>query len=58
MIDVVAGVDIGGTNTVFGLVDREGNIIAESRLDTASYPEFVKAMLLYLVLPPLPGMNF
>jgi glucokinase len=47
MIDIVAGVDIGGTNTVFGLVDREGNIIAESRLSTASYPEindFVPAL--------------
>jgi glucokinase len=47
MIDVVTGVDIGGTNTVFGLVDRKGNIIAESRLSTASYPEitdFVSAL--------------
>ena len=39
MIDVVAGVDIGGTNTVFGLVDRKGNIITESKLNTVSYPE-------------------
>lgn len=39
MKDVVAGVDIGGTNTVFGLVDRHGNIIAENKLCTISYPE-------------------
>lgn len=39
MTEVVAGVDIGGTNTVFGLVDRKGEIIAENRIDTASYPE-------------------
>jgi len=39
MTEVVAGVDIGGTNTVFGLVDRNGEIIAESKLSTASYPE-------------------
>lgn len=39
MKEVVAGVDIGGTNTVFGLVDRAGNILAENRICTASYPE-------------------
>jgi len=36
---VVAGVDIGGTNTVFGLVDREGNILAEDRMKTFHYDE-------------------
>ena len=39
MKEVVAGVDIGGTNTVFGLVDRDGKIVAENRLCTTSYPE-------------------
>jgi glucokinase len=39
MTEIVAGVDIGGTNTVFGLVDRKGEIIAENRLNTAAYPE-------------------
>ena len=39
MKEVVAGVDIGGTNTVFGLVDREGKILAENRICTSSYPE-------------------
>ena len=39
MKEVVAGIDIGGTNTVFGLVDRDGNILTENRLKTAEYPE-------------------
>jgi glucokinase len=44
---VVAGIDIGGTNTVFGLVDKTGKIIAENRLKTTDYPEiktFVSAL--------------
>jgi glucokinase len=48
MKDVVAGIDIGGTNTVFGLVDRAGNIIAENCLKTTDYPEiknFVSALV-------------
>jgi len=39
MKEVVAGIDIGGTNTVFGLVDRNGKIIAEDKLLTTSYPD-------------------
>lgn len=39
MKEVVAGVDIGGTNTMYGLVDRDGNIIADGRLSTPEYPE-------------------
>src|SRR5450759_2210501 len=39
MIKVVAGVDIGGTNTVYGLVERTGNIVAEGNLKTTDYPE-------------------
>ena len=27
---VAVGIDIGGTNTVFGFVDREGNILVET----------------------------
>jgi glucokinase len=47
MKEVVAGIDIGGTNTVFGLVDKSGNIIAEKNLKTTDYPEignFVSAL--------------
>ncbi len=38
-MDVVAGVDIGGTNTVAGLVDRDGEILAERRIDTTAYSD-------------------
>jgi len=37
MKEVVAGVDIGGTNTCIGFVDSEGVIHAEGRLSTADY---------------------
>lgn len=39
MKEVVAGIDIGGTNTVIGLVERTGNIIAENCLRTTDYPD-------------------
>jgi glucokinase len=39
MKDVVAGIDIGGTNMIFGLVDISGNVIAEDRLKTVDYPD-------------------
>jgi glucokinase len=39
MKEVVAGIDIGGTNTVYGLVDKAGNIIAENSLKTTDYPQ-------------------
>ena len=35
----MAGIDIGGTNTIFGLVDISGNVIAEDRLRTAEYSD-------------------
>lgn len=42
----VIGVDLGGTNTVFGIVDAEGKIVAEASMKTQKYPtaeEFVEA---------------
>ena len=39
MKDVVAGIDIGGTNIIFGLVDKSGNVIAEERLKTVEFPD-------------------
>ena len=36
-IDVTLGIDIGGTNTVFGFVDRQGNCVAESSIPTNPY---------------------
>ncbi len=40
MKQLVVGIDIGGTNTVFGLVDEEGNIYAEGAVPTKQYPDF------------------
>ena len=31
------GIDIGGTNTVFGLVNRQGQIITKGRIPTTGY---------------------
>ena len=39
MKDVVAGIDIGGTNIISGLVDKSGNVLAEERLKTVEFPE-------------------
>ena len=36
---VAVGIDIGGTNTVFGFVDREGKILGEDSIKTAHYDE-------------------
>ncbi len=33
----VVGMDIGGTNTVMGIVDREGNILASASVKTGTY---------------------
>ena len=47
MKQVVAGVDIGGTNTIFGLVDKSGKVLSENRILTRDYPdinEFVTAL--------------
>lgn len=44
---VVVGIDIGGTNTVFGFVDRSGKILAEDQITTTHYDEpevFVAAL--------------
>lgn len=49
MKEVVAGVDIGGTNTAIGLTDREGNILSKSRIrtrDFATPSAFVDALVL------------
>ncbi len=47
MNEVVAGIDIGGTNTKFGLVDKSGKVLAEGTLETTLYPDikdFVSAL--------------
>lgn len=37
MKQVVIGVDIGGTNTKFGLVDRDGNVLIEGSIPTDTF---------------------
>ena len=48
MKNVVAGVDIGGTNSAFGLVDINGNIVADGSMITTDFPlikDFVSILL-------------
>ncbi len=40
MKQLVVGIDIGGTNSVYGLVDRDGNMYGEGVLSTRQYPDF------------------
>lgn len=35
---VTVGIDIGGTNTVFGLVDAQGNCLLQKAIKTTDYP--------------------
>ena len=39
---VAIGIDIGGTNTIFGLADRSGKVLAEARILTKEYPDIKK----------------
>ncbi|MBE9512345.1 MAG: ROK family protein [Bacteroidetes bacterium] len=46
MKEITYGLDIGGTNSVIGIVDREGQILAEDIVSTRQYPvveDFVEA---------------
>ena len=36
----VIGLDLGGTNSVLGIVDARGNIVATSAIKTQAYPDF------------------
>lgn len=62
MKEVVSGIDIGGTNTVIGLVDRSGNVLAQKIIKTTDYTEikeFVSAMVsnIYLLIDKIPGIK-
>jgi glucokinase len=51
MTEVMGGIDIGGTNTVYGLVDREGNILAEGHMSTTGFEEaedFLESLALHV----------
>lgn len=39
MKEIAIGIDIGGTNTVLGIIDREGNILAENDVSTKEFPD-------------------
>jgi glucokinase len=46
-MEIAIGIDIGGTNTVFGLVDRKGNCISEGTIRTDKYEnvkEYIKEL--------------
>lgn len=48
MKDVTIGIDIGGTNTKYGFVDREGNLLGDSSMSTTGYTEieeYIKAIV-------------
>jgi len=40
MKDVTIGIDIGGTNTKYGIVDREGNVLHQGNIPTTEYEQF------------------
>ncbi|MFI3262919.1 MAG: ROK family protein [Rikenellaceae bacterium] len=40
MKQLVVGIDIGGTNSVFGLIDREGKMYGEGVVPTKKFPDF------------------
>jgi glucokinase len=40
MKELTIGIDIGGTNTKFGLVDRSGQVISHGSISTAKHDEF------------------
>jgi len=40
MIEIVAGIDIGGTNSVIGLVTRDGDCVAETTMPTRNNGSF------------------
>ena len=40
MKQLAVGIDIGGTNSVYGLVDRDGNMYGEGVVPTKKFPDF------------------
>lgn len=40
MKKLAMGIDIGGTNTAFGLVDEDGNVVAEGKISTEKFRYF------------------
>jgi glucokinase len=40
MKDLTVGIDIGGTNTKYGIVDREGNVLHQGNIPTTDFVDF------------------
>ena len=40
MRELTIGIDIGGTNTKYGIVDRDGNVVYQGSISTVDYEEF------------------
>jgi glucokinase len=40
MKEITVGIDIGGTNTKFGIVDRAGNVLIQDSIPTQQFDEF------------------
>lgn len=40
MKDLTIGIDIGGTNTKYGIVDRQGNVLHQGNIPTTEHEEF------------------
>ena len=40
MKELTVGIDIGGTNTKFGVVDRDGKVYHQANIVTTDYDEF------------------
>ena len=40
MKDLTVGIDIGGTNTKYGIVDREGNVLHQGNIPTTDFIDF------------------
>lgn len=44
----VVGMDIGGTNTVFGIVDSRGNVLATDSVKTQSFSKIEDLSLIHI----------
>lgn len=40
MSKLAIGIDIGGTNSKFGITDKDGNVVAQSRIKTQSFDDY------------------
>lgn len=59
MKEIVIGIDIGGTNTVFGFIDRDGNCLYEAALPTKEFktPEEMVEQLHRVIEVQLPKLT-